>query len=160
MLSCHDSGPYVSKGFRPEKDVSAPEIYLYDGDMPRQLLEPAPVAASRTLLTFFAGSRHGHVRDHLLRHWKDRDPDVFPVYEQARRGDAQDELDYYAFMGRARFCLCPSGYEVASPRVVEAIHAECTRVIVSDGFALPFSVAVPVADIPWLWYWSGYRRRR
>ncbi|KAL6606105.1 hypothetical protein ACP70R_041758 [Stipagrostis hirtigluma subsp. patula] len=178
MLSCHDWGPYASRGhpelyangiralcnantsegFRPGKDVSVPEIYLYDGDMPRQLLEPAPGPASRPLLAFFAGGRHGHVRDLLLRHWKGRDPDVFPVYEHAHaRGGAGDELDYYGYMRRARFCLCPSGYEVASPRVVEAIHAECVPVIVSDGYALPFadvlrweafSVAVPVADIP------------
>ncbi|RLN11929.1 putative glycosyltransferase [Panicum miliaceum] len=174
MLSCHDWGPEASmghpelqangiralcnantsEGFRPGKDVSVPEINLYDGDMPRQLLEPAPGLASRPFLAFFAGGRHGHVRDALLRHWKGRDPDVFPVFEH---GKHQQGLGYYSFMRRARFCLCPSGYEVASPRVVEAVHAECVPVVVSDGYALPFadvlrweafSVAVPVADIP------------
>jgi hypothetical protein len=131
-----------------------PEINLYDGDMPRQLLAPAPGLGSRPFLAFFAGSGHGHVRDALLRHWKGRDPGAFPVFEH---GKHQQGLDYYAFMRRARFCLCPSGFEVASPRLVEAVHAECVPVIVSDGCALPFadvlrweasSVAVLVADIP------------
>nr|TKW19949.1 hypothetical protein SEVIR_4G053400v2 [Setaria viridis] len=121
--------------------------------MPRQLLAPAPPLASRPFLAFFAGGRHGHIRDQLLRHWKARDPDVFPVYEY----DLPVGTNYYTFMRNARFCLCPSGHEVASPRVVEAIHAECVPVLVSDGHAPPFadalrweafSVAVPAADIP------------
>ncbi|RLM54259.1 hypothetical protein C2845_PM10G04170 [Panicum miliaceum] len=174
MLSCHDWGPEASmghpelhangiralcnantsEGFRPGQDVSVPEINLYDGDMPRQLLAPAPGLGSRPFLAFFAGGRHGHVRDALLRHWKGRDPGAFPVFEH---GKHRQGLDYYAFMRRARFCLCPSGYEVASPRLVEAVHAECVPVIVSDGYALPFadvlcweafSVAVPVATSP------------
>uniref|UniRef100_A0ACD6AAY3 Uncharacterized protein n=1 Tax=Avena sativa TaxID=4498 RepID=A0ACD6AAY3_AVESA len=190
MLSCHDWGPDASRGdpelyangiralcnantsegFRPGKDVSIPEINLYDGDTPRQLLEPAPGLSSRPYLAFFAGGRHGHVRDLLLHHWKGRDPDTFPVYEydlpSATRnstttgthgGTPDRQRDYFSYMHRARFCLCPSGHEVASPRVVEAIHAGCVPVLVSDGYAPPFadvlrwdgfSVSVPVADIP------------
>ncbi|CAL5046330.1 unnamed protein product [Urochloa decumbens] len=176
MLSCHDWGPEASMGhpelhangiralcnantserFRPGQDVSVPEINLYDGGMPRQLTAAAPPPASaRPFLAFFAGGRHGYVRDQLLRHWKGRDMSTFPVFEHGEHD--QGRLDYYSYMRRARFCLCPSGYEVASPRVVEAVHAGCVPVIVSDGYALPFadvlrweafSVAVPVADIP------------
>ncbi|CAN6208504.1 unnamed protein product [Urochloa humidicola] len=178
MLSCHDWGPEASmghpelhangiralcnantsEGFRPGQDVSVPEINLYDGGMPRQLTAPPatpPGVAARPFLAFFAGGRHGYVRDQLLRHWKGRDMGVFPVFEHGEH--EKGRLDYYSYMRGARFCLCPSGYEVASPRVVEAIHAGCVPVIVSDGYALPFadvlrweafSVAVPVADIP------------
>uniref|UniRef100_A0ACD5ZTR4 Uncharacterized protein n=1 Tax=Avena sativa TaxID=4498 RepID=A0ACD5ZTR4_AVESA len=191
MLSCHDWGPWASRGhpelyangiralcnantsegFQPGKDVSIPEINLYDGDTPRQLLEPAPGLSSRPYLAFFAGGRHGHVRDLLLQHWKGRDPDTFPVYEYdlpsttttrnssttGTHDGADRQRDYFSYMHRARFCLCPSGHEVASPRVVEAIHAGCVPVLVSDGYAPPFadvlrwegfSVSVPVADIP------------
>ncbi|KAF0901666.1 hypothetical protein E2562_003616 [Oryza meyeriana var. granulata] len=154
----------TSEGFRPAKDVSIPEINLYDGDTPRELLAtPAPSLspASRPFLAFFAGGRHGHVRDLLLRHWKGRDPATFPVYEYdlpSGSGSGSGAGDtYYSYMRRSRFCLCPSGHEVASPRVVEAIHAECVPVVVADGYALPFadvlrweafSVAVAVADVP------------
>ncbi|KAF7094030.1 hypothetical protein CFC21_096391 [Triticum aestivum] len=188
MLSCHDWAPDVSKGdpelyangiralcnantsegFRPGKDVSIPEINLYTGDTPRQLLGPSPGLSARPYLAFFAGGQHGHIRELLLRHWKGRDPATFPVYEydlpsatgnsssHKRRGRDR-QSDYFAYMHRSRFCLCPSGHEVASPRVVEAIHAGCIPVLVTDGYAPPFadvlrwesfSVSVPVADIP------------
>ncbi|XP_065046377.1 probable glycosyltransferase At5g25310 [Musa acuminata AAA Group] len=172
MLSCHDWGPHASRsnpnlyensiralcnantseGFDPRKDVSIPEINLYTGHVPRQLLSPRlPGLASRPYLAFFAGGLHGPIRHLLLRHWKGRDAGL-PVHEYLPHG-----LDYYSFMLRSRFCLCPSGYEVASPRVVEAIYAECVPVIISKSYVLPFSdvlrwesfsVSVAVEDIP------------
>ncbi|RWW41754.1 hypothetical protein BHE74_00052743 [Ensete ventricosum] len=172
MLSCHDWGPHASRanptlytnsiralcnantseGFDPRKDVSIPEINLYTGHVPRQLLPPRlPGLSSRPYLAFFAGGLHGRIRHLLLRHWKGRDAGL-PVHEYLPHG-----LDYYSFMLRSRFCLCPSGYEVASPRVVEAIYAECVPVIISKSYVLPFSdvlrwesfsVSVAVEDIP------------
>ncbi|XP_038987399.1 probable glycosyltransferase At5g25310 [Phoenix dactylifera] len=172
MLSCHDWGPHASRanqelyrnsiralcnantseGFLPNKDVSIPEIHLHDGNIPRQLLStPFPDLSDRPYLAFFAGGNHGPIRPLLLHHWKGRHADL-PVYEYLPRG-----LDYYSFMLKSRFCLCPSGHEVASPRIVEAIYAECVPVLISESYALPFadvlrweafSVSVPVAEIP------------
>ncbi|KAF7806439.1 LRR receptor-like serine/threonine-protein kinase GSO1 [Senna tora] len=152
LLSCHDWAPDISKekagrevyknlirvlcnantseGFDPKKDVSLPEINIRG-----KLSSPTPSQhpLNRSILAFFAGGSHGAIRKSLLRHWKDKDKDI-QVHEYLPKG-----MDYQALMGRAKFCLCPSGYEVASPRVVEAINAGCVPVIVSDHYTVPFS---------------------
>ncbi|XP_047971791.1 probable glycosyltransferase At5g25310 [Salvia hispanica] len=153
MLSCHDWGPRASEGnahlystsirvlcnanssegFNPQKDVSLPEIRLYGGYVDPKLISPPLPTDPRPHLAFFAGGLHGPVRPVLLHHWKGRDPDLH-IYEYLPKN-----LNYYDYMLKSKFCLCPSGYEVASPRIVEAIYAECIPVILSDHYILPFS---------------------
>lgn len=145
----------TSEGFNPRKDVSVPEINLYDGSIPAELQQPtAPGLAARPYLAFFAGGRHGAIREELLRLWKGRDPEM-PVFEYLPGGPGGK--DYSNYLLQSRFCLCPSGYEVASPRMVEALYAECVPVIVSESYVLPFSdvlrweefsVAVPMEELP------------
>ncbi|XP_073135784.1 probable glycosyltransferase At5g25310 [Henckelia pumila] len=171
MLSCHDWGPHAtrgnpflyntsirvlcnansSEGFNPQKDVSLPEIHLYGGSInPKLRLPPKPNVA-RPYLAFFAGGVHGPVRPILLHYWKGRDEDI-QVYEYLPKKE-----EYYDYMLQSKFCLCPSGYEVASPRIVEAVYAECIPVILSDHYVLPFSdvlrweafsIQVELHDIP------------
>lgn len=144
----------TSEGFDPRKDVSLPEINLLTGKFPPELNNTSPTHATandRPLLAFFAGGLHGPIRPLLLKHWKGHDRDL-QVYEYLPKGQ-----DYYSFMLKSKFCLCPSGFEVASPRIVEAIYAECVPVIISDHYVLPFSeifrwetfsLTVEVSDIP------------
>ncbi|KAK7316891.1 hypothetical protein RJT34_00676 [Clitoria ternatea] len=169
MLSCHDWGPmtssYVdhlfnnairvlcnansSEGFKPLKDVSLPEINLIKGEVTGLVGGSPP--SQRTILAFFAGHLHGHIRYLLLQAWQNKDQDV-QVYEELPQG-----VSYYTKLRSSKFCLCPSGYEVASPRITEAIFAECVPVLISDGYVPPFSdvlkwesfsVQVAVKDIP------------
>ncbi|KAB1204644.1 hypothetical protein CJ030_MR8G012716 [Morella rubra] len=171
MLACHDWGPHASQGnpflyntsirvlcnantsegFNPQKDISLPEIPLYGGHVSPKLLSPPQANASRPYLAFFAGGVHGPIRPILLHHWRNHDNDL-RVYEYLPK-----DLDYYSFMLRSKFCLCPSGHEVASPRIVEAIYAECVPVILSRSYVLPFSdvlrweafsIQVDVSEIP------------
>lgn len=53
--------------------------------------------------------------------------------------------------------FCNNRYEVSSPRIAEAIWAECVPVIISEGYVLPFSdvlqwnefsISMSVANIP------------
>lgn len=139
----------ISEGFNPSKDVSYPEIHLLNGEVEGHLGGPAP--SRRPILAFFSGGLHGHIRYVLLEHWKEKDKDVV-VYEHVPQG-----VNYYSMLKKSKYCLCPSGFEVASPRVVEAIYAECVPVLISDGYVPPFSdvlnwesfsVQVKVEDIP------------
>ncbi|KAM1201319.1 hypothetical protein FF1_017599 [Malus domestica] len=133
MASCHDWAPEVS--------IENPELFKNFIRAPK----------SRPILAFFAGRVHGPVRPILLDHWKDKDDEV-QVYEKLPKG-----LNYTKFMGQSKFCLCPSGFEVASPRIVEAIYAGCVPVLISDNYTLlfsdvldwsKFSVQIPVDKIP------------
>ncbi|KAF9608423.1 hypothetical protein IFM89_009789, partial [Coptis chinensis] len=169
MLSCHDWGPMTSsslpylynnsiralcnantsEGFVPSKDVSLPEINLITGDIKGWIGGPSP--SHRHILAFFAGGLHGPIRPILLDHWKNKDSDI-QVYEKLPA-----KMKYHDMMKNSKFCLCPSGYEVASPRIVEAVYAGCVPVLISDYYVPPFSdvlnwksfsVEVPVSRIP------------
>ncbi|GAB4856521.1 hypothetical protein Ancab_014438 [Ancistrocladus abbreviatus] len=169
MLSCHDWGPEASKsvpylykhstrvlcnantseGFRPEKDVSFPEINLQTGNIKGFVGGPSP--SRRSILAFFAGGVHGPIRPILLDHWENKDNDI-RVYKYLPKG-----ISYYDMLRKSKYCICPSGYEVASPRIVEAIYTGCVPVLISNNYVPPFSdvlnwksfsVGVPVKDIP------------
>ncbi|KAJ4730269.1 Exostosin-like protein [Melia azedarach] len=169
MLSCHDWGPRTSsfvphlfnksirvlcnantsEGFNPSKDASLPEINLLTGEVTGLIGGPSP--SHRSVLAFFAGRLHGHIRRLLLEQWKNKDEEV-QVYDQLPKN-----VSYNKMLRNSKYCLCPSGYEVASPRVVEAIYAECVPVLISDSYVAPFSdvlnwksfsVQIEVKDIP------------
>ncbi|KAH7512072.1 hypothetical protein FEM48_Zijuj12G0051700 [Ziziphus jujuba var. spinosa] len=169
MLACHDWGPETSssvlnlkknsirvlcnantsEGFNPSKDVSFPEINLLTGGTNGLL--GGPSASHRPVLAFFAGGLHGPIRPILLEHWENKDEDI-KVQQYLPKG-----VSYYDMMRKSKYCICPSGYEVASPRVVEAIYTGCVPVLISDHYVPPFSdvlkwksfsVEVAVKDIP------------
>ncbi|KAJ7964658.1 Exostosin family protein [Quillaja saponaria] len=169
MLSCHDWGPRatwyvkelyfisirvlcnanISEHFNPKKDASFPEINLVTGET-TSLTGGLP-PSNRTILAFFAGGMHGRIRPTLFEHWKEKDKDVL-VYEKL-----PEEISYQETMKKSKYCICPSGYEAASPRIAEAIYAECVPVIISQQYVLPFSdvlnwdsfsVQVSVSEIP------------
>ncbi|OWM73867.1 hypothetical protein CDL15_Pgr018927 [Punica granatum] len=170
MLSCHDWGPratwYVpqlyfnsirvlcnantSEHFNPRKDASFPEINLRTGEIP-DLTISSNFKTERPILAFFAGGPHGRIRPALFHHWKEKDESLL-VYETLPEG-----LSYFEMMRKSKFCLCPSGHEVASPRIPEAIYADCVPVLISEHYVLPFSdvldwdsfsVRISVKDIP------------
>ncbi|XP_019188108.1 PREDICTED: probable glycosyltransferase At5g03795 isoform X2 [Ipomoea nil] len=169
ILSCHDWGPEISfaipnlhnnsiralcnantsERFDPKKDVSIPEIVLPSGTTKGLLGGPSP--SKRPVLVFYAGGLHGPVRPILLQHWENKDEDV-QVHSYLPKG-----VSYNGMMRKSRYCICPSGYEVASPRMVEALYMGCVPVLIKRGYVAPFSdvlnweafaVIIPVEDIP------------
>ncbi|KAI3995501.1 hypothetical protein MKX01_007303 [Papaver californicum] len=171
FVACHDWAPHetrhhmercvkamcnsdVTQGFKIGKDVSLPETYVRSERNPqRDIGGKAP--SERSILAFFAGSMHGYLRRILIEHWKDKDPDM-KIFGRIPPGVAS-KMNYIQHMKSSKYCICAKGYEVNSPRVVEAIFYECVPVIISDNFVPPFfevlnwdafSVIVAEKDVP------------
>lgn len=175
LVACHDWGPYTlnlhkeltfntikalcnadaSEGiYKSGKDVSLPETTIRNPSKPQRGLGGRRVS-QRPILAFFAGNMHGRVRPKLLKYWGDKDDDMRiygPLPNRVSRN-----MSYPVHMKSSKFCLCPMGYEVNSPRIVEAIYYECVPVIIADNFDPPlgdvlnwnaFSVIVAEKDIP------------
>nr|GMD39536.1 probable glycosyltransferase At5g03795 [Ipomoea batatas] len=170
MLACHDWAPTISnaipklfknsirvlcnantsEGFKPSKDVSLPEIYLPKGNMDGLIGGPSP--SKRSVLVFYAGGIHGYIRQVLMETWENKDPEV-EIHEYLPK----KKVSYYGMIRKSKYCICPSGYEVASPRMVEALYMGCVPVLIKDHYAKPFAdvlnwdkfaVDIPVKEIP------------
>lgn len=145
----------VKEGFKFGKDVSLPETYVRLAKNPLRDVGGKP-PSKRKILAFFAGNMHGYLRPILLQHWgnnKDPDMKIFGPIPNKVKG----QMNYVQYMKSSKYCICAKGYEVNSPRVVEAIFYECVPVIISDNFVPPFfevlnwesfAVFVPEKDIP------------
>ncbi|XP_062100955.1 probable glycosyltransferase At5g03795 [Humulus lupulus] len=151
LVACHDWAPSetkqymgkciralcnadVKEGFVFGKDVSLPETYVHLPKDPLRNLGGKP-ASKRSTLAFFAGSMHGYVRPILLQHWQDKDPDMKIFGKLPKK---KGNKVYVNYMKSSKYCICAKGYEVNSPRVVEAIFYDCVPVIISDNFVPPF----------------------
>ncbi|KAE8687533.1 Exostosin family protein [Hibiscus syriacus] len=152
LVACHDWAPYetrhhmehcikelcnadVTAGFKIGRDVSLPETYVRSARNPLRDLGGKP-PSQRHILAFYAGSNHGYLRPILLKHWEDKDPDM-KILGPMPPGVAS-KMTYIQYMKSSKYCICPKGYEVNSPRVVESIFYECVPIIISDNFVPPF----------------------
>lgn len=127
----------ISEGiFVSGKDVSLPETTIRNPRRPLRNLGGKRVS-QRPILAFFAGNMHGPVRPKLLKYWRDKDESIRIYGPLPHR--VSKVMSYPEHMKSSKYCLCPMGYEVNSPRIVEAIYYECVPVIIADNFALPFS---------------------
>nr|XP_010924229.1 probable glycosyltransferase At5g03795 [Elaeis guineensis] len=175
LVACHDWGPYtttaheelrentikalcnadVSEGiFVRGKDVSLPETTIRSPKNPLRNVGGGKPVSKRSFLAFYAGNMHGRVRPILNKYWGD-DQDM-RIYRRLPNRVSKN-MSYVQHMKSSKFCICPMGYEVNSPRIVEAIYYECVPVIIADNFVLPFdevldwsafSVVVAEQDIP------------
>ncbi|KZV22813.1 catalytic [Dorcoceras hygrometricum] len=171
LVACHDWAPYetrhhmeqcikalcnadITTGFKIGRDVSLPETYVRSARNPLRDLGGKP-PSQRTILAFYAGSMHGYLRTILLEYWKDKESDM-KIFGPMPPGVAS-KMNYILHMKSSKYCICPKGYEVNSPRVVEAIFYECVPVIISDNFVPPFfevlkwdafSIILAEKDIP------------
>ncbi|KAL3839907.1 hypothetical protein ACJIZ3_024498 [Penstemon smallii] len=152
LVACHDWAPYetrhhmehcikalcnadVTMGFKIGRDVSFPETYVRSARNPLRDLGGKP-PSQRHILAFYAGNMHGYFRPILLKYWKDTYPDM-KILGPMPPG-VTSKMNYIQHMKSSKYCICPKGYEVNSPRIVESIFYECVPVIISDNFVPPF----------------------
>ncbi|TKY44587.1 glycosyltransferase protein [Spatholobus suberectus] len=144
----------VAKGFEIGKDTTLPVTYIHSMmDQLRGFARKPP--SERSILAFFAGSMHGYLRPKLLKHWENKEPDM-KIFGPMPR-NLEGKRMYMEYMNSSKYCICARGYEVHTPRIVEAIFSECVPVIISDNYVPPlfevlnwesFSVFVRERDIP------------
>ncbi|CAI9289423.1 unnamed protein product [Lactuca saligna] len=152
LVACHDWAPSETKkymnnciramcnsdvkneGFELGKDVALPETTIQSAKNPLKQFGGQP-PSKRSTLAFFAGRMHGDLRPILLRYWENKDPEI-KIFKKLPK--SKNNKNYIEYMKSSKFCICAKGYEVNSPRVVEAIFYGCVPVIISDNFAPPF----------------------
>ncbi|XP_024986081.1 probable glycosyltransferase At3g07620 isoform X2 [Cynara cardunculus var. scolymus] len=122
------------EGFKLGKDVALPETFVRSAKNPLREFGGKP-PSQRSTLAFFAGQMHGNFRPILLQHWENKDPDM-KIFGKLPK--SKNNKNYVQYMKSSKYCICAKGYEVNSPRVVEAIFYECVPVIISDNFVPPF----------------------
>ncbi|KAL0905813.1 hypothetical protein M5K25_024251 [Dendrobium thyrsiflorum] len=93
---------------------------------------------------------------YYLKHWENKDPDM-KIFGPLAFRVGRSKMTYIQYMKSSKYCICPRGYEVNSPRLVESIFFECVPVIIADNYVPPFfeilnwekfSVVVPEKDLP------------
>ncbi|KAJ4968558.1 hypothetical protein NE237_015259 [Protea cynaroides] len=151
LVACHDWAPRetrnpmgkciralcnanVARDFKIGTDVSLPVTYVRWPEDPLRGLGGKP-PSRRTILAFFAGGMHGYLRPILLQHWENKDP-AMKIFNMMPHGEGK--MGYIEHMKRSKYCVCARGYEVHTPRVIEAIFFECVPVIISDNYVPPF----------------------
>ncbi|GJX35286.1 retrovirus-related pol polyprotein from transposon TNT 1-94 [Tanacetum coccineum] len=103
-----------------------PEILVHSSENPLRELGGNP-PSQPSVLSFFAGRMHENLRPILLKHWENKDPDM-KIFGKLQK----NSTGYTEYMTSSKYRICAKGYEVNSPRVVEAIFHECVPVIISD----------------------------
>ncbi|CAH8298205.1 unnamed protein product [Eruca vesicaria subsp. sativa] len=152
LVACHDWGNKLTKkhmsnsvrslcnsnvaqGFRIGIDTALPVTYIRSAESPIEYRGGKP-PSERKILAFFAGSMHGYLRPILVQLWENKETDM-KIFGPMPR-DPQGKKQYREYMKSSRYCICARGYEVHTPRVVEAIINECVPVIIADNYVPPF----------------------
>ncbi|KAL0742164.1 hypothetical protein Bca4012_083677 [Brassica carinata] len=152
LVACHDWGNKLTKkhmsnsvralcnsnvaqGFRIGVDTALPVTYIRSAESPIEYRGGKP-PSERKILAFFAGSMHGYLRPILVQLWENKELDM-KIFGPMPR-DPQGKKQYREYMKSSRYCICARGYEVHTPRVVEAIINECVPVIIADNYVPPF----------------------
>ncbi|KAL0802080.1 hypothetical protein Bca101_057256 [Brassica carinata] len=104
-----------------------PRIYALPS-LPLSTVEGNPIREEDSCV--LSGSMHGYLRPILVQLWENKEPDM-KIFGPMPR-DPQGKKQGRQYMKSSR------GYEVHTPRVVEAIIIECVPVIIVDNYAPPF----------------------
>ena len=136
----HGADPAKQEAFRPSRDVvSAPGAAVVAAWRRAWHLGERP-PATRSTLVFYAGTNSTKLRQRMFGMGSEWAAAASRLGLRAQLvAHHLNSSEYEASLSSSLFCLCPRGFGVWSPRLVDAVMHGCIPAVLADTYWLPLS---------------------
>ena len=139
--SSHGVAPSSEHALRPSRDVvSAPGVAPHSFWTRAMRQHGWELPSQRRTLLFFAGAFGTHpVRRALERAVPALNATAVRARLTVHISSHIGSATYWSALSSSLFCVCPRGFGIFSPRIVDAIVHGCVSVLLADTYWLPLS---------------------
>jgi hypothetical protein len=134
VIALVNSASAITEYFVPNKDISIPN-HPGRGVVPWHVLgslDESDFSKRRTILFFAGNPSRGSVRPNVFKYFSST-PDVKLI------AGYLSEANYTNYLKNSKYCLCPRGNEVWSPRLIESLWFGCVPIIIANHYILPLN---------------------